>query len=62
MGQTRCYGVIWPLVWVVMLGGYGGPDTQLLWGGLATSLSGDARRLWWAKHAVMGWYGHLLGW
>ena len=53
MGQTRCYGVIWPLVWVVMLGGYGGPDTQLLWGGLATSLSGDARRLWWAKHAVV---------
>ena len=46
---------------VVMLGGYGEPDT-LLWGGMASYLGGDARRLWWAKNAVMGWYGHFLGW
>ena len=53
VGQTRCYGVVWPLTWVVMLGGHGGPNT-LLWDNMATYLGGDARRLRWAKHAVMG--------
>ena len=46
MGQKRCYGVVWPLPWVVMLGGYSGPNTLLLWGGLASYLGGDGRRLW----------------